>query len=406
MKTKLKTLLSVFLLFLIFSCKKDQPINDIQNATEDLAKFGLTKEKIDGWLLTHKIPTAKTLLNASIVHEQLKYDELNIELRTNGDRIIIIPLEDVINEKLKVNKSHILNLIIVQSPKKKLKWSMIMDFLPEGGKLQNNLKEKTTQNLLNNQKVKDNGEYKFFDLKGNFLYQLKYKDNKLSSYGSRRRKQKNDGKLSSRSENRCWSWYYVTTYFNEFGGVDHQDWTYLYTECEEDTDDHDGGGGGGNGGGPSDPDPEEEEIDVQIPASFNYTPQAGNYDPDDYEIPEGFPVEYDDYGGPLPVVGVPKRVQFNCYVNITFSPITHIIYSCYAAPVTLQESQSHYQHPTYGWMTRKADLQFKSEFATNYVTEVYAEWSASLMYTWIYPNGTNRTSMPIPWSYSCIIPCP
>ncbi|WP_199119918.1 hypothetical protein [Pedobacter sp. ASV28] len=398
-KRSLLALIAVFI-SLTFACRK----NDLSENAEDLLRSQKTqtvlaqKEEILGWIDDHQYSSPIKTGNVQFIKNNLVYENLHVEKRKNGEDLIVIPLNRAVNQKLKLANDYLLNLLVVKGNNGKLRWSMVVAFMPEGGKKTNKLRDRTLQQIINNEPVQDNGLYKFFDLKGKLLYQLEYKDNRLASYASPRKKGDVAGAdPMARGTLRCYAYYLVTTYFREDGTIFLQTSEYLYTECDDEvTDDPDGGGSGGIGGDSGDPD---DPIDATLSTVLVSSVNEQSWDHDDLQITEDMETEYDADNNPLPAYGVPTPLLYTCRVRLVYYAVSRSIAELEALPVTVEPSDITYTHPTWGTVVRVVSLVDKDEgtFITSAISFT-AWWRCEVNYRWAYVNGSSRTRQ-IPFRY-------
>lgn len=325
-----------------------------------------------------------------------------MEKRKNGETLIIIPIKSKINEKFELNANYLPNLLICKGKGGNLRWSMIVFYLAEDGKRRDRLKNKTIQNIINNESVEDNGLFKFFDLKGKLLYQLTYKNKKLLAYGSPRiNGEKSSLGATVMSGGQCYDWYLETTYFNEDGTIDYKTYQYLFTRCEDG--EAGGGGGGGSGDSPEEP---EEPVDTEVPANFNYTIDETNYEDEDYQLYE---TELTPTGGfnELTPYSIPTPLKYNCYVAVTYMAVSRYITSAIASPVTVHPVNETYEHPSWGIVTRNVTVIAPYQNASYAGMTVTAYWGCDLNYRWSYitAGGPPRTrQVPFYYAADMIVP--
>ncbi|WP_157278868.1 hypothetical protein [Olivibacter sitiensis] len=408
----------IFLLTLILSittffpaCRQDDLNGEVDSLNSLKANKPLSeRKKITDWINAHEegLNLVKKA-NINLFKANLLYDEMRVESRKNGDDLIIIPIRDGVGEKINLGPEYLLNLLVVQSKTGKLRWSTVVCFLPENGNKRTVLKEKTIQNIINNEPVFENGLFKFLDLKGKLLYQLEYKDQKLSTYGSPRKKGDTNSPNVAKASIQCYDYYLITTYF-ENGTVVEQTEEYLYTECDEDSSGGDGGGGGSGGGsgnpggdnpGDSDPEDPEEENDATVPARFVYEISHTNYDNDDLYLPEDTEIEYDG-DTPLPPMGFPSPLRYVCMANITYRAVDLSIVNAFTYPMNLTPNNETYLHPNWGQVARVVTKIGESHFADfiegGHTATFY--WSCDIHFRWTYLTAGGTRTRQVPFSHS------
>jgi hypothetical protein len=387
MKQKCKIILfSLFVILLsaVYSCQK-KAIEDISpsklvsssSLKQKMVTSSAEKQILIDWLNLHDNglkDTEKKILEE--ITSNLDYGSLSVENRKNGENIIVIPINNSVKTQLnshanylKLDRKSILNLIIVQNSTGKLRWSSIISYLPEDGMNQSQLSKKTVQNVINGERVSDDGIYKFIDLKGNLKYQIKYKNGKLYSFGKPVREDLTKANKSKNTAARggCTAWYLVTTYYYDDGSTSQTE-EYLFTTCDQDTDEGGGGGGGGGGDGenPQDPQDPEEPNDQEITVSGSFDTFENDYQPEDYPLPVETDVpgemDLDENGNPYPPVAFPTPVTYShtwLYTRNAIGPF--YIKAVYMNDATVHPANLQYQ-TNLGLMTRNIVLfdQIKS----------------------------------------------
>lgn len=378
------------LLLVTFSCQKEA--ND-GNLSDELVSLGSLQRKmvkssaekqiVVDWLDLHGQNTTKTKskMLEEIMHN-LNYGSLSVENRKNGESIIIIPINNSVRSQLtarasylKLDQKSIFNLIIIQNSRGELRWSSIVSYIPEDGMNKLQVSKNTIQNIINGERVSDDGMYKFLDLKGNLLYQIGYKNGRLISFGKPVRedlaklsKSKNTAKTAattaSAASSNCSAYFLIeTTYYPD--GSSNREETYLFTLCEdeddEDTGSDGGGGGGGSSGGndevPADP---EQPNDQEITVSGSFETYEDNFEPEDYAMPEETDIpeetDLDENGNPYPPSPYVPRVTYNHTWSYTYNAIGPF----YIKAVYMNDATAHPGNLTYptaaGQVTRDVTL--------------------------------------------------
>lgn len=267
---------------------------------------------------------------------------------------------------LKFDKKTIFNLLIVQNANGKLRWSTVIGYNSEESSNKLSLSEKTVQNILNNEKIADNGLYKFVNLKGRLQYQLLYKEGRLQSFASPVREDLLNKKKSGRSSvvaarGGCFAYYLITTVTYSDGHV--EEWEeYLYTACDEDIDENGGGGGGGGnpGGEVLDPESIEEPNDQEVTVSGSEDVWETSYIKEDFQLPittdNPEEMDLDENGIPYPPVPLQMTVKY----SHTWRYIKTVVYPFEITGVSMNNATPHPANLTYqtsgGWITRNIEL--------------------------------------------------
>lgn len=375
-----KTLLLVLftIVLLVHGCKKDDAADSATSDVKKISPLAVKKETIS-WIDLHIAASQSESQSYNLLKQNLNYEEAHVQKRKNGEEVLVIPVNNTMREKLKLNANYALKMITVKKNGKP-RWSMIVAFLAGDGKTKGMLQDKSIKGIVNNERLEEDGLYKFFDLKGRLLYQVSYKGKKITSYGSVQTKDKSspsgNGKVMSiggkgRGNNAqmllpeqedCTDWYLLTTYYDEYGNPEYQTLEYQFTTCD---------GGGGNGGGDT---PPEDPIDVELTQEFNSTVSYTDFKPLDYRLPNGN-LSATPEGTPL---------IYDCKTSVTFGSVSRQIFGVYAYPVTVHPANETYLHPDYGMLTRNITPYSQYQNATFVGRKVSASWSAIINFRWSY----------------------
>ncbi|MCJ0743704.1 hypothetical protein [Pedobacter montanisoli] len=389
MKISIRTLLLAFFAILIFSygCKK-YDVADKDLLTAKTVSPLVAKAEMTSWIDRHVATSQAETQSYHLLKQNLNYEAAHVQKRKNGEDVLVIPVNDAIREKLKLNANYALKVITVKKNGKP-RWSMIIAFLAGDGKTKSTLNNNSIQGIVNNERLEEDGLYKFFDLKGRLLYQVSYKDKKITSYGAVQAKDKRNGKDKVMSTNGsgtgnstkmllpeqedCTEYYLVTTYYDQYGNPEYQTWEYLFTLCK----DGNGGGGGGGGGGT----PPEDPIDVEMTQEFSFPVAYTSFRPEDYRLPEGA-LSATPEGTPL---------TYDCKVSVTFASSTRKIHGVQAYPLVIHPANETYLHPEYGRIVRNVTPFSQSHNASYAGQKVSAYWTSIVNFRWAY---LDRNSLP------------
>lgn len=398
-KTLLLAILAVILSGL--GCRK----NDITDSiTSDVKKINplAAKNETTRWIDLHIAASQSESQSYDLLKQNLNYEEAHVQKRKNGEEVLVIPVNNTMREKLKLNANYALKMITVKRNGKP-RWSMIVCFLAGQGKTKSILEDKSIKGIVDNERLEEDGLYKFFDLKGRLLYQVSYKNKKITSYGTVRKKDKSspEGNGKVMSMNRGWNnakmllpptedctdYYLVTTYYDENGNTLYETWEYLFTTC------NDGGGGDGGdgdgdiGGGTT---PPEDPVDVEMTQEFEFTIPYTDFQPDDYQLP----------GGSLTATPEATPLDYDCKVTVTFASISRKISGVATVPLVVHPAHETYLHDEWGTVTRNVTPIPLFHNATFAGRQVSAVWDYEINFRWSYLNyGTVRT-IQIPFYHS------
>ncbi|WP_113636828.1 hypothetical protein [Nubsella zeaxanthinifaciens] len=393
MKIQIKTILMTLLIIavLLLGCKKERA-NDVSMPSVNISKN--VKSEILNWIDLHKAQGNSQIKSLSLIKSNLDFENVIFEKRNNGEDIIIIPVEQKVKGHLKIQGDYTLKLVAVKN-RAKFRWAMIVAYSAENRKPAL-LDERTIKSIINNDVIENDGTYKFYDIKGMLLYQTTYKNKKIISYSSVRKK--SDLEVGSKSlkgasqarvmeDQECIDWYLVTVYYDENGMVTGQTEEYLFTTCEntEGGGDGDGDGGGEGGGGGL-----EEPIDVEVTQVFELRAWFSDFDDDDYQIPtsagSGPPM------GEIPIdTPVPTQLQYICRLKVTYFPISRQITNATALAVSVTPTNSTYNNMTWGMINRNVTVFYSNQSVNTFGSTVTGTWSGILSFRWSYSAyGTQR----------------
>ncbi|MFW0714395.1 hypothetical protein [Pedobacter sp. N23S346] len=388
-------LVFLFLLTFTISCQKKEVLNDSstklfssKSLSQKMVTSGADKQVPIEWLRLHdRYLKGINKQNFEEIIRNLDYSLLYNENRKNGENLIIIPINNLVIKQLNINKDYlkldertILNLMIVQGRNGKLRWSSIIAYLPADGVKRTQLSRKTIQNIINGEKVSDDGMFKFIDLKGNLKYQMSYKSGKLHSVGIPKTNLKNisynQGNSSARSH--CLNWFLDTIYYYADGSTE-QTSEYLFTTC----DDQNLPGGGGGGGSGENPEPEEPEDETEEPndqdiiVSGSSQSYESEFVDEDIAIdpPQESEVEVDENGNTIIPVPAALPVLYIHSWSYSYSPIGPF----YMKTVTMSDATVHPANQTYntstGWMTKNITLLDMHKNAQEMGTTAVLRWN-------------------------------
>jgi hypothetical protein len=252
---KRKLILPVILLLSVViytGCKKD-----------DSPKSFIDKEitqKVTAWLNTQKIASQPNKSkNIDLLLNNLDFNKASYEQTNTGDQILIIPVMEDLKVKKEIDVKSAVDLVLTFDNQKNIaKGNIVIYTLGNGAR--SNIPANTFHSIYSGLSPGCNGLFKFLSVTGRSIYQLEYKDKKLSSVGIVKPKLKDgtrENGTSGISSFQCYDWYLILTFWVDGIAVG-QSATYLGTTCEGgggcdnsiyETICPDGGSGGGGGGG-------------------------------------------------------------------------------------------------------------------------------------------------------------
>jgi hypothetical protein len=377
--TNIKFIYLSILLVTFASCKKDLG----QNLQENVG----VSDKVSEWLnnqkankkSNHNAKTSSTNLDANI---ELLEQNLDFEAAKSGEYdkesdVLIIPIKDGLKTKKGLPSSSTLQLYLSLDKLGNIKAGSVIYFLPKDGKIHPTISPENFRDILQKQRTKVDGVFKFLSITGKLLSQFEFKNGKLYSLGNVQK----DGIEKAGTQRvieSCTAWYLVTTYFFD-DGTTFQTREYIGTTCTHTCDsteypnnceaqsEIDGGGGGGG--------TTEEEAEQ---GSTTMSSEFANYEDEDYSVsssPDG-----GFFANP---------VTFDAHASWWYLAKLKQFYEVRIADVTANPSHLQY-FDKYGRQCTRTVTPFNNRdrnWAQISVNQVYIQIRCSAQWFWIYQNG-------------------
>lgn len=212
------------------SCQKQ-----VSNSNLESQQDSTTSKKVVAWLDLQKdnIRDSAGKTTVSNLKSNLVFSSLAIEQLNNEERLIIIALKPDFKTLNITSQKTLKSLVVIENLKGEFRLGNIIEVIP-----QKQILEKLPQNLIskvyNNKRNELNGIVSIMTLTNHFIYELEYKEGKLSATKyMASKKDKDPDENTTGKINSCIAWYLVvTTYYSD--GTRSESWTYLYTSCSDD----------------------------------------------------------------------------------------------------------------------------------------------------------------------------
>lgn len=202
-------------------------IQILNSCQKNLEKFetasplkGEMKIKINLWLDKQKVESQPNkMANIELLKNSLSFDNLKIDKSNNGEKIVVIPIEDKFKTNKDVDKNSSVSLVVILDSSEHVRKGNLVIYVPDQSEINNSLPENTFYNIYNTARVKSKGLFKFLSVSGKLLFQLKYKNENLYSFGLIQSKENKKGKsdMILRENATCIDWFLVTTYYYSDG---------------------------------------------------------------------------------------------------------------------------------------------------------------------------------------------
>jgi len=219
-KPLLQPLLAAMLL-LLFSCRKDQQVESNQPSSNDQI---ISKVKL--WLETEKSKLyANKTANVDVLKKYLDYSNLRIEDSDNGEQIVSIP----ITKKFNNDQNSIPSLVLLLNNAGNIRRGNVVLFKPKVNGAYTTIPDKVLPGIYSTSEVKVDGQFRFLNIAGHWVYQLDYENGRLNSSGLI--KTKEDATGVGRTNSDCLDWYLVTNWYDWEGNYVGQTHEYVGTTC-------------------------------------------------------------------------------------------------------------------------------------------------------------------------------
>lgn len=235
-------LLPGLLAILLFTgCRKETP------SFQQDAVHSEAISKVNTWL-DKQSATGNGMQARSIqaLRDKLEFTGLWFEELNQGEKLIVVPVGTGLETLYNKGKHPVNVLLLIQNTAGAIRKGNIVQYLPENGA--SGIARNTFFRFYNDKPLETDATFSFLTLTGRLLYEMKYKDGKMNSFGMATPKNAGTAVTGPVQDPIgpapvCTDWYLVTTYFYADGTTEQTE-EYLYTTCEAG-----GGGGGGNGNG-------------------------------------------------------------------------------------------------------------------------------------------------------------
>lgn len=254
-KSFLSTLLLLLSATAIFfvSCQKEiSDQHDVSNSNSNKA----VSEKINAWLDNSKsVKQPNKAANIELLKSNLDYSALRVEKSGQGEQLITVPVKEYFKTLKKIDKNATTYLLLIVDNTGNIRKGNLVLYTPKDGQVNSKMPENAFYKILNTGDPDCKGKFLFLSVSGRKLYQLEYSDGKLHSFSIATTQTKEQApQTDSYTNSNCIDWYWVTTYYDQYGDIISQTYEYLTTTCEgcDDPDlamvcpDNGGGSGGGN----------------------------------------------------------------------------------------------------------------------------------------------------------------
>jgi hypothetical protein len=226
--------------------------------------------KVNAWLENQKkLTTAVIATSVNNIKANLDFDKLYFEKLSETEKLLIVPLKSTFVSTVNKGKNPLNVFLLVLNKEGDIRKGNIVQFISKNSVPLTALPKNTFYNFYNADHLVADGSFTFLNVYDKILYQMDYKDGKISAYSEKQNKQDNNIANSTvlSTTTACTNWYWVTTYAD---GT--QSWQFLYTTCSGDESVEPEGGGSGGGGGNGEEEvtmaPKQEQWIVAVNASF------------------------------------------------------------------------------------------------------------------------------------------
>ena len=210
------------MMLLLFSCQKE--FEKSHDSTHDELI-----SKVNGWLDSRKPAQKQTQAeNVELLKNNLEFSNLRIEQSAEGEKIIVIPVKENFKTIKNIDKVSIPNLVLILDKMGNVRKGNIVLFYPQNGQIYSKVPDNTFNNILNTSKPECNGKFKYLSVTGKKLHELEYENGHLKSFGHI----KDSINSINRTTTFCVDWYWVYTWYDQWGNVYSQTWEYYTTTCQ------------------------------------------------------------------------------------------------------------------------------------------------------------------------------
>ncbi|MEO8405444.1 MAG: hypothetical protein ABI480_12640 [Chitinophagaceae bacterium] len=223
------------------SCKK----NDLPDTTS--SKVNLTVKQVNQWLNSQVVHSGELRKRRiAEIENQLDFTGLTIETLHNDLSLVVIPIIESFRTYYDKTGSARNDLLLIVDKSNDIKSAMIANFIPENISTSHHPKENSYSSIFNSLGDEEDGQYIFLTLFDKHMFQMKYKESRMTSMSYL--KKKNKAGNAAREGDVCIDWYLITTiYYTD--GTSETNEEYIETDCYsgcvpgEKCDEFDGGTG-------------------------------------------------------------------------------------------------------------------------------------------------------------------
>src|SRR6266700_880580 len=220
-----KTLLMYALIISFTACRKEASPDKL---TLHSAQAEITA-KVNAWLDNQK-SSINQEINTRIksLKENLDLTRARFEKLSDKEQFLIVPVTDNFKPINNRGNNPVNNLLLIVNESGEIRKGNIVQYVPDNSQIGHEVPQNTFFKMFNEKSIDCNGAFRFLSIMDTYLYELKYENGALHSYGLMQPKTKTVTTNSTNSD--CVDWYLVTTYFYEDGSTN-TDWEYLGTTC-------------------------------------------------------------------------------------------------------------------------------------------------------------------------------
>src|SRR6266700_1207895 len=221
-----KTLLMYALIISFNACRKEASPDKL---TLHSAQAEITA-KVNAWLDNQK-SSINQEINTRIksLKENLDITRARFEMLSDKEQFLIVPVTDNFKPINNRGNNPVNNLLLIVNESGEIRKGNIVQYVPDNSQIGHEVPQNTFFKMFNEKSIDCNGAFRFLSIMDTYLYELKYENGALHSYGLMQPKMKTVTTNSTNSD--CVDWYIVTTYFYEDGTSD-RDWEYIGTTCD------------------------------------------------------------------------------------------------------------------------------------------------------------------------------
>jgi hypothetical protein len=221
-------------------------LNSCRKENNQKNNYNEVKTKVTNWLNQQKI-TGDLARNSRIdsLNSKLNFPEFHLEEDNDRQQLIVVPIENGLETINNKGKNPVSVLLLVEDKMGNIKKGNVVQYVTDNEMQAQTFPKNTFTQIYNNKKITANGEFSFLTITDRLLYEIKYRDGKITSFGKSKSKAPNETHSPPRDPYSaplvCIDWYLITTIYYVDGTTETSE-EYLYTTCQS------SGDGGGEGG--------------------------------------------------------------------------------------------------------------------------------------------------------------